>query len=324
MALISVIVPIYNVEKYIYRCVDSILAQTFSDFELILIDDESPDKCPKICDRYAEQDERIHVIHQKNGGLSAARNAGIDWVFLNSDSQWITFVDSDDWIHPQMLEILYGAVLKYSVSVSICGYQCTDGSNPQIDRIYEKIWSPEEFYVQKNVNATVAWGKLYKRECFSKLRYPEGKLHEDEFITYQIIFSHAKIVVVEAPLYAYFQNPTGIMKSEWNPKRLDGLEARREQIDYFKRNHFKKAEIRAAKAMLWGIKEQLEIVSSLHKMSYMRKLKISLRKNIHEHKKLLDLSPENTADLYEAAYPNRMKVYWLWKAILRKMSFHMK
>ena len=153
-------------------------------------------------------------------------------------------MDSDDWIHPQMLEILYEAVLKYSVSVSICGYQCTDGRNPQIDMIHEKIWSPEEFYVQKNINATVAWGKLYKRECFSKLRYPEGKLHEDEFITYQIIFSYAKIVVVEAPLYAYFQNPTGIMKSEWNPKRLDGLEARKEQIDFFRRNHFKQAEIR--------------------------------------------------------------------------------
>ena len=96
-----------------------------------------------------EQDKRIRVIHQKNGGLSAARNAGIDWVFLNSDSQWITFVDSDDWIHPQMLEILYEAVLKYSVSVSICGYQCTDGSNPQIDMIHEKIWSPEEFLCTK-------------------------------------------------------------------------------------------------------------------------------------------------------------------------------
>ena len=103
MALISVVVPVYNVEKYIHQCIDSILSQTFTDLELILVDDGSPDRCPQICDRYAEQDQRIHVIHQKNGGLSAARNAGIDWAFANSDSQWITFVDSDDWVHPELL-----------------------------------------------------------------------------------------------------------------------------------------------------------------------------------------------------------------------------
>lgn len=324
MPLISVIVPVYNVEKYIHRCVDSILAQTLSNFELILVDDGSPDQCPQICDQYAEQDDRIHVIHQQNKGLSAARNAGIDWVFSNSDSQWITFVDSDDWIHPQMLTFLYESASRNSVSISICGYQCTDGCDPQVDIVREKIWTPEEFYVQQNVNATVAWGKLYKKGCFSGLRYPEGKLHEDEFITYQIIFACSKIVVIEAPLYAYFQNPKGIMRSEWNLKRLDGLEARREQIDYFQKNHFKKAEIRAAKAMLWGIKDQLETVISLNEMSYIRELRKKLRKNICEYKKLLDLSPDSTADLYEAAYPVRMKLYWLWKAFLRKMNLQMK
>ena len=111
MPTISVIVPVYKVEKYIHRCVDSILSQTFTDFELILVDDGSPDNCGKICDEYAEKDIRIHVIHQENGGLSAARNAGIDWVFANSDSEWITFIDSDDWVHPEYLERLLCLVL---------------------------------------------------------------------------------------------------------------------------------------------------------------------------------------------------------------------
>ena len=115
MPQISVIVPVYKVEPYLRRCVDSILAQTFTDFELILVDDGSPDNSGAICDEYAQKDARVHVIHQENGGLSAARNAGIDWVFAHSDSQWLTFVDSDDWVHPEYLERLYHAVLEHNV-----------------------------------------------------------------------------------------------------------------------------------------------------------------------------------------------------------------
>ena len=120
MSIISVIVPVYNVEPYLNRCVDSILEQTFTDFELILVDDGSPDNCPAICDEYARKDSRIHVIHQKNGGLSDARNAGIDWVVANSDSQWISFVDSDDWVHPMYLFTLLSAVKTTNTYVSVC------------------------------------------------------------------------------------------------------------------------------------------------------------------------------------------------------------
>ena len=106
MPQISVIVPVYRVEAYLDRCVTSILNQTFRDLELILVDDGSPDNCGALCDAYGRADSRVRVIHQKNGGLSAARNAGIDWVFANSDSQWLTFIDSDDWVHPEMLRRL--------------------------------------------------------------------------------------------------------------------------------------------------------------------------------------------------------------------------
>jgi glycosyltransferase involved in cell wall biosynthesis len=111
MPAISVIVPVYKVEKYIHRCVDSILGQTFTDFELILVDDGSPDSCGAICDEYAAKDSRV-VIHQENGGLSAARNAGIEWSFDHSNSGWMTFIDSDDWVHPQYLELLHRACLE--------------------------------------------------------------------------------------------------------------------------------------------------------------------------------------------------------------------
>jgi len=112
MPAISIIVPVYKVEAYLARCVDSILDQSFRDFELILVDDGSPDNCGAICEEYARKDSRIHVIHQENGGLSAARNAGIDWAFENSNSQWLTFVDSDDWLHREYLNVLYRAVMQ--------------------------------------------------------------------------------------------------------------------------------------------------------------------------------------------------------------------
>ena len=127
MAEISVIVPVYKVEAFLGRCVDSILSQSFSDFELILVDDGSPDNCGKMCEDYAKQDDRIHVIHQKNGGLSAARNTGIDWTFKHSESRWLAFVDSDDWVHPDYLKILYNTAKHTSCKLSACGFFKTEG-----------------------------------------------------------------------------------------------------------------------------------------------------------------------------------------------------
>ena len=235
MPLISVIVPVYKVEPYLCRCVDSILAQTFTDFELILVDDGSPDNCGAICDEYAKKDSRVYVIHQENKGLSAARNAGIDWVFANSNSEWLNFVDSDDWVHPQMLERLYRAAIEHDVGISVCGFIGTteDVQWANADTAQVKLWPVEQYYVQRGVNATVAVCKLYDKECFANIRYPVGKIHEDEYVTYRILFEYEQIAVIETPMYAYFENPEGITKSSWSFKKLDVLEALQERIDYF-------------------------------------------------------------------------------------------
>lgn len=242
MPQISVIVPVYNVEPYIHRCVDSILAQTFTDFELILVDDGSPDNCGKICDEYAEKDSRIRVIHQENGGLSVARNAGIDWAFNNSDSLWLSFVDSDDWVRSEYLELLYIAAIEHNVAVSVCGYTETTGDEPDIAEGYieSQIWTPEDFYMERHVDAIVAWGKLYRKECFQTMRYPVGKIHEDEYVTYRILFEREKLVFVDASLYAYYVNPKGITKSEWTLQRLDAIDALEEQILFFSNSNFPK------------------------------------------------------------------------------------
>lgn len=323
MATISVIVPVYKVEAYLHRCVDSILGQTFTDFELILVDDGSPDDCPVICDEYAGKDSRVHVIHLENGGPSAARNAGIDWAFANSDSQWLTFVDSDDWIHPEMLERLLNAAVESNVAVSICGYAETTGEEPEIhaEDLIPEIWSPEDFFIEHNVNVAVAWGKLYRRECFRIIRYPVGKIHEDEFTTYQVLFQLNKVAVIPGQMYWYFQNQHGIMKSPWTPKRLSALEAHKEQIEFFENLNFDRARLRSAKALIWQIKSQIDVLTQLQpkEKNHILSLRKSLRHELRQYRKELSLSPATTSDLYEAAYPRLMKLFWICKAGLMKL-----
>ena len=260
MPIISVIVPVYKVELYLYRCVESILNQTFQDFELILVDDGSPDCCGEICEEYAKKNCRVHAFHQENGGLSAARNTGIEWVLNNSNSEWITFIDSDDWIHPRYLELLYQAVHNTGLSVAVCGFERTDGTHePLINGNISAIaWETETFYCSDKVTATVAWGKLYRKQDFAFVRYPEGKIHEDEFTTYKVLFSYAKIAVIEQPLYAYFQNPHSIMGSQWNPKHIAETEGMREELQFFSSNGFYNAEAVTAKAYLNSIYRNLQ------------------------------------------------------------------
>ncbi len=232
---ISVVVPVYKVESYLHRCVDSILNQSYQDFELILVDDGSPDRSGQICEEYASRDQRVHVIHQKNMGLSGARNTGIDWILANSSSRWITFVDSDDWIHPRMLECLEKAAEQQQTKISICGYEETSGKNPQIrqEDLESTAWLPRKFYQEFFVNATIACAKLYHISCFAECRFPLGMTHEDEFLTYRLLFSCEKVAVVPAPLYAYFVNSQGITRCAWSPKRLHAWEAYEQQIDFF-------------------------------------------------------------------------------------------
>lgn len=235
MAEVCVIVPVYRVQDYLHRCIDSVLSQTFCNFTLVLVDDGSPDNCGQICDDYALRDGRVHVIHQKNAGLSAARNAGLDWTFAHTDCQWITFIDSDDWVHPEMLERLLQGVSQYHTKISACNYWETNGELPSISllNLQIEIFSAKQFYLEHYVNATIACGKLYHRSVFLRLRYPVGKVHEDEYVTYRVLFESEKIAVIPLPLYYYFVNNQGITKGSWTPSRLDAWDAYEEQLTFF-------------------------------------------------------------------------------------------
>ena len=237
MPQITVIVPVYRVEDYLDRCVRSILEQTCGDFELILVDDGSPDNCGALCDAYARQDSRVQVIHQENGGLSAARNAALDWMQTHSQSQWVTFIDSDDWVHPRFLELLLQSALEAGTDISVCGYVRTGGEPVQVDEkdLIPAVYPAKEFYMQFFVNATIACGKLYRRKCFQKHRFPLKKYHEDEFLTYKLLFECGRVVYLPGGLYAYYVNPEGITRSCWTPRRMDAWQAYEEQIAFFER-----------------------------------------------------------------------------------------
>ena len=245
MAAISVIVPVYKVEPYLSRCVDSILNQTYTDFELILVDDGSPDRCGEICDAYAAAHPHIHVIHRENGGLSAARNSGIEWMLANSESRYVTFIDSDDWIHPQYLEFLLKAIETPGAAVGMVGRQYLsefDDAYPHYDPLPDALlYDGEELFLARDWDFNYAWGKLYRREHFETLRYPEGKNFEDVFTTYQVLFTCGKTALIDIPLYYYFNNSQGISHSPWKPSELVIFEGMKNQMAFYRKHGFSKA-----------------------------------------------------------------------------------
>jgi len=239
MPSISVIVPVYKVEDYLCRCVDSILQQTYEDFQLILVDDGSPDNCPALCDEYAKKDKRIIVIHQKNQGLSAARNAGIDWVFANSDSQWIAFADSDDWLHPRYLEAMINGATVHGTKIASCRWQRIEFEKDatQSADFSCKVLTPFDDYCSRSNDHDVdsyAWRFLYHRDLFQNIRYPLGRHWEDLFTTYKLLFQCEAVAHCEAVLYYYFIRSDSIARAPWRPHRLDMLDALEENLTYFR------------------------------------------------------------------------------------------
>ena len=309
MAGISVIVPVYKVRPFLHRCVDSILNQSFSDFTLVLVDDGCPDHCGEICEEYAAKDNRIHVIHQKNGGLSAARNTGLDWVMENSDAQWIAFVDSDDWVHQDYLRLLYEAVQETGCLLSACGFQRSSGEPlPEDGQPPVQVMAPNGYYCSDEIHngiTAVAWNKLYHRSLFWELRYPVGKLHEDEFTTYLAVYAAGNVAVTIARLYGYYQNPEGIMLSQWNPRRLHILEAFEQQIAYARRSENQQLLNKAAVKYILSIHEQLSKASA----DYRKELRAKLRQGLKLGRATgaFRFSGDNLW-AYEEAYP--MKPLW--------------
>ena len=227
--VVSVIVPIYKVEPYLRKCLDSIIGQTYRELEIILVDDGSPDNCGKICDEYAAEDKRIKVIHKANGGVSSARNAGLENV---GDSDWITWVDPDDWIEPDMVEYLLGKAEKYGVDIVGCGFYI-EYANSQTPWRYPKEEILEGMPVIENlIKGSVGWGqwcKLWRRELYCGQKFPEDQsVAEDLAISYAILKRVQKILCLPEAKYHSLQREGSITHTSTLKKVIDGQRTYRE------------------------------------------------------------------------------------------------
>lgn len=235
--LISIIIPVYKVEKYLEKCIESVLKQTYTNLQIILVDDGSPDNCGKICDEYAKKDSRIEVIHKANGGLSDARNVGIS----KAKGRYIGFVDSDDYIKEDMYEILLNLIKKYDADVSICnlydvidGNECIRNKENGI-REYSRIDILKEILLDKNIQS-YAWNKLYEKELFDEIKYPIGKKYEDIGTTFYLFEKCNKIVVTSEPEYYYLKRADSLVNNVTESTILDYTEIIIQRYIYIKQN----------------------------------------------------------------------------------------
>ena len=232
--LISIIVPVYKVEKYLEKCVNSILKQTYTNLEIILVDDGSPDKCGQLCDELAKTDDRIKVFHKENGGLSDARNYGVE----RANGEYIGFVDSDDYTHECMYEELYKAIKKSGTSIAECG----------VTRVYKNTLRPhyegedyflvldregylKEYLENKRLYGS-AWCKLIHRDLAKKIKFPTGKIYEDAFYTLELLKTVDKYTLISGNYYYYYIRENSITTRSFSSKDMDYIEIMNEIEDY--------------------------------------------------------------------------------------------
>lgn len=234
LPLISVVVPVYRVEKYLDHCIRSIVEQTYSNLEILLVDDGSPDGSGEICDRWARKDARIRVIHKQNAGAGAARNTALDV----ARGEIIAFVDSDDYLHPNLFSHLYG-LMKDGVEIAECEIGITETDDLAMDDgtgASVLVCETEEalsLHIQDAVFRQTPPNKLYRRSCVGEIRFPEGNLIDDEFFTYRVLGNARKLAHSSACMYAYRQQPGSAMHKPYSLRRLQGLDAKLQRLSYF-------------------------------------------------------------------------------------------
>ena len=243
---ISVVVPIYKVEPYLDRCVESIVNQTYKNLEIILVDDGSPDRCPEMCDKWAQKDNRIRVIHKSNGGLSDARNVGM----AIATGELMAFVDSDDWLAPDLYKHLYKRMQEDEGDIATCGVQMIweNGENPRIltpagNCILNQMEAMQAIIDESWLKQPV-WYKLYKTKLVQDILFPVGKYHEDVFWSYQAVGRANKVSVSDDIGYFYFQRSGSIMGERYSLKRLDAIEGKCNRQKYMEQ-HFPELKSKA-------------------------------------------------------------------------------
>lgn len=325
MAYLSIIIPVYNAEKYLHNCMDSILAQTFEDFEVILVNDGSTDSSGALCDKYAQKDSRIKVIHQENQGQAVARNHALDIV----TGEYIGFVDSDDYIHPRMYEVLIQNAQECNAQISIGGYR-TVFDFESMEEIQEldtkpKAWNGKEFLTHCLLDSIdkkpwILWDKIFHRSCFENIRMPEGRINEDNAIVYKILYESDCVADCNAPFYYYYQNPDSTVNQAFKHKHLDWLLVPQEMIEYFFEKQDEVLLDKANRMYLSALEDMYRKAHvGLKDRAVDKRLKQDLMKQYQKEKKRYSISVKTHPGLYEILFPRCATFYWNAKGIMSKL-----
>lgn len=256
-AVISVIVPVYNVEAYLHDCIDSILAQTYTELEIILVDDGSPDNCPAVCDEYAQKDARVTVIHKENGGLSDARNAGL----AVCSGEYLMFVDSDDLLVPNAVRTLYELALEYDAQLVIGGHVRFE-KEPGVDydsiSTKAKVMNSIESMKDVFINGCASWARLYQTSVHKSVLFPKGDINEDEAIICQLLENCQKVVITETPVYLYRCRSESITTSAFSIQKLAWYRHCKANLEWIRTYHPELTDYATARyrsSILWSLTE---------------------------------------------------------------------
>ena len=281
MELVSIVIPVYNVEAYLDRCIASVVRQSYSHLEIILVDDGSTDHSPSICDEWAQKNSRIRVVHQHNSGVSAARNAGLQ----AASGSWIIQLDSDDYIAPSAVAHLVQTAEATEADMVICDFE--KGSNESFaftSTKSPKPWITDGISAIRNIydgehNAlryVVPWCKMCRKQLYTGILYPESKIFEDIYTTHKLLYRCDRIAVLDEPLFYYFQRPGSIMNAFFSVKKLDYLQALVERVEFFAAHDLHELEQIAydelLHSLIWEYSRTRDVLHSRDGMDYVSAL----------------------------------------------------
>ena len=324
--LISVIVPIYNAKDYLDSCIGSIAKQSYVNIEIILVNDGSTDGSDKICERWEQQDARIRMIHQTNGGVSKARNSGI----RSAHANLIIMVDSDDYIAPHMIEIMYKGYQDNDADIVIGDFEqgesrdyvFSEGSPSCHEISFETAMRNAYQNGHDALRYIAPWGKLYRKDLFKEIVYPEGKIFEDIYVTHQILYKANKIIVCNQKLLYYFHHDDSIMHKPFHLGKLDYLEALKERIGFFNSHKFAALEIIAYEEYLHSLMwEYSRVRDILHDLNAKKEIKNRYRE-IYKKGYSSKRYPQETSVFLRAFYinPELIMLYWKINSFLKRIK----
>ena len=323
MPLLSVVTPVYNMSEYLDHCLSTVLNQTFTDFEVLLVDDGSTDQSPAMCDKYAQTDKRIRVFHKKNGGIASARNCGIE----NAKGEYIVFVDSDDYIHPGMFEYLINAAENEKVDIVV--FNLKRGTDLSYDwgnlsnqfTAFSGLELIKLSLIGKTGKSWMVADKLFKRDCFNHFRLPEGRIYEDNATVYRILYDMDRVLVCEDYLYYYYTNESSTVNQKFKLKHLDYLLVLEEMIDFFTNHHEPELLDWANKSYLYSLADMYRKVhENCSEPSVEAELKRKLLAQYKQEKEKYPINMETYPSVIEVLKPTYAKLYWQSKALKQKLT----